>query len=248
VAPVDLVTIHHEGSLANGGAPSDDVGRFKEGGYCCGIGANLYERWRAPADNWATLNYNGEDWTPCYSGDHHTGTALRAQDIDLLHLAYMDAYTRGEVTAAPVVRAHRNSPGSATACPGDFTIERWDDVVAACRPGPSKPPPDDEPSGRSDDMLVIAVPKAGAAANEQPYGFLDPVARKVWSHWGFRIAWDGGGGGDATLHGDSAPRYMNVPGGDNPLVGWAVLDDDGVSKKVCAYGLNGAEYTGRAHA
>ena len=96
-------------------------------------------------------------------------------------------------------------------------------------------------------MNVVAVKKADANANEQPYGFLDPVARKVWSHWGFRISWDGGDG-DSTLHGDSPPRYMNIPG-TAPLVGWAVLERtaNGERAKVCAYGINGAEYTGTAH-
>jgi len=144
--PVDLVTVHHEGSLANGGAPSDNVDRFAHGGYCCGIGATLFKRFRAPADNWATLNFNGQDWTPCFSGDHHTGTRLTDTDIALLHDAFLDAYNRGEVTAQPsIVRAHRNSPGSSTACPGDFTIERWNDVVRACSTaGAPKPEPEPE--------------------------------------------------------------------------------------------------------
>jgi hypothetical protein len=94
-------------------------------------------------------------------------------------------------------------------------------------------------------MLIVTVPKAGEPANEQPFGFLDPIARKVWSHWGFRITWDGGG--VSTLHGDSPPYWIGVPG-SAPLVGWSVLEDKGgPSVRVCAYGINGAEYTGTAH-
>jgi hypothetical protein len=246
MAPVDLVTIHHEGSLAGdpAGEPSDDVARFQHGGYCCGLGATRWERWRAPADNWATLNYNGQDWTPCYSGDHHTGTRLTDMDLLLLHEAFLDAYNRGEVTANPVVRAHRDSPGSSTACPGDYVIDRWDEVVAACRPG--GPPPPDQPAGGTDDMQPIALRKDGKPENEQPFGFLDPVARKVWSHWGFAINWDGGG--DDRLHGDAAPYFVAVPG-TAPLVGWSVLEriDQDRGARVCVYGLNGAEYIGTAH-
>jgi len=240
--PVDLVTIHHEGSLANGGAPSNDVGRFAHGGYTTGLGATLWQRFRAPADAWATLGYNGLDWCPCFSGDHHTGTRLTDTDLRLLHEAFVAAVNDGEVTAAPTVRAHRNSPGSATACPGDYTIERWDEVVAACRMTPVPP----DTTGGSDDMLAIPLVKAGAANNEQPFGFLDPVARKVWSCWGFRITWDGGG--VATLHGEADPRWISVPG-TVPLVSWAELStpDSGKTRRICAYGLNGAEYTGLAH-
>jgi len=248
---VDLVTIHHEGSLANGGAPSDDVARFEHGGYCCGLGETLFERWRAPAENYATLNYNGEDWTPCFSGDHHTGSRLRDADIDLLHAAYLDAYARGEVTADPLVRAHRNSPGSATACPGDYVIERWADIEAACRPGPLPPPaPTDEPAppGKADRMIVnINAPRA--AANEQPYAYLDTTARCVWSFYGLRIRWDGGSGGDSPLVGEHDPRSFGVPG-TAPLLGWAELsrNADGSERRICAYGVQGAQYTGTAHA
>lgn len=239
MAPVDLVTIHHEGSLANGGAPTDQVDRCREGGYTCGLGETLFERWRAPADAYATLNFNGEDWCPVYTGDHHTGTHLRDRDIELLHDAYMDAFNRGEVTAAPLVRAHRNSPGSATACPGDFTIARWAEVEAACRPGTQ--PPDNEPVGGKDDMVPISVEKEGRPANEQPYGFLDATARKVWVYWDLKVNWDGGG--DDKRKGAAAPYWFDVPG-SAPLVGWELVEriDNGRGARVCAFGINGAEY------
>jgi hypothetical protein len=141
---VNLVTIHHEGA----GSPSDNVGRFSEGGYCYGIGVTLYQRFRAPVDNWATLNFNGQDLTICLSGNR-MDYPVTDSDIPLIHGAFMDCYNRGEVTSAPQVRAHRNSPGSSTVCPGDQTMARWNDVANACRvdtptPPTPKPPEDDK--------------------------------------------------------------------------------------------------------
>jgi hypothetical protein len=151
--PVDLVTIHHEG----GGAPSDDVGRFAHGGYCYGIGVSLYERFRAPADGWATMNFNGEDLTICLSGNRMTAP-VTDRDLDLIRGAFLDCYNRGEVTAAPLVRAHRDSPGSATACPGDKTMERWSAVSSACRADGAPPPVggDDVP-GMKDCVDALAT-------------------------------------------------------------------------------------------
>jgi len=140
---VNRVTIHHEG----GGSPSDNVGRFSEGGYCCGIGVTMWEHWRWPEDNWATLNFNGQDVTICLSGnrmDHD----VTPNDINLIHQAFQFYYDNGKVIAVPEVVAHRNSPGSATACPGDRTMNVWNDVVNACRagaaPGPEPKPPEEE--------------------------------------------------------------------------------------------------------
>jgi hypothetical protein len=69
-------------------------------------------------------------------------------DIEVLHAAFMDAYNRGEVTAKPEVIAHKNSPGSATACPGDRSMDRWSDIENACRvsapPQPKPPEPEDD--------------------------------------------------------------------------------------------------------
>ena len=137
MAPVNLVTIHHEGA----GTPTEDVQRFSEGGYCYGLGITTWTRFRAPVDNWATLGFNGLDLTTCFSGDR-TNIPVTDSDLALLHSAFMDCYGRGEVTATPVVRAHRNSPGSSTVCPGDQTMLRWPDIVAACT---YKPPPPPEP-------------------------------------------------------------------------------------------------------
>jgi hypothetical protein len=152
MAPVTLVTIHHEG----GGSPTDNVGRYSEGGYCYGIGITKFERWRAPADNWATLNFNGQDLTICLSGNR-MDYAVTDDDIDLIHGAFMDSFGRGEVTGTPTVRDHQDSPGSATACSGDFTRGRWSDVVAACS-STSAPKPEPEPKPKGGAMDIVRTP------------------------------------------------------------------------------------------
>ena len=143
---VNMVHIHHEG----GGSPTTAAGcaRFSEGGYCCGIGTDTFARWRSASENWATADWNHRDWTPCFSGDRHTGYEITDHDLTVLHNAFMDAYNRGEVTANPQVVAHRNAGGSnATACPGDKAMARWNDIVNACRAGGAAPSPTPPPSG-----------------------------------------------------------------------------------------------------
>jgi N-acetylmuramoyl-L-alanine amidase len=140
VTPVNRVTIHHEGA----GSPSDYVDRFSEGGYCCGIGVNLWKRFRAPRDNWATLNYNHRDLTICLSGNRMIHQ-VTDNDLKLIHDAFTDFYNRGEVTSEPEVVAHRNSAGSQTVCPGDKTMDRWGAVAAQCRLKPIPPPPQPKP-------------------------------------------------------------------------------------------------------
>lgn len=185
MAPVNLVTVHHEGA----GAPTTaaNCARFSEGGYCCGLGTDGYNRFRSSWDNWATLNFNGQDWTPCLSGnrmDH----PVTDNDIATLHNAFMDAYNRGEVTANPQVRAHRNSPGSSTACPGDLTMARWNDVAAACSATTPIPPPTPEPEDDVPD-LTSAINHDGRPVVVQ-VGFDKRLYFKIrnstgggWSSW-----------------------------------------------------------------
>lgn len=251
--PVGLITIHHEGA----GAPCTkaQAQRFSEGGYCYAICTDGWVRFRSPAQNWATFGFNHKDLTICYSGDRHTGYPLSDNDIKSTHEAFMDCLNRKEVQAQAQVRAHRNSPGSSTVCPGDHTMARWPLVVAACRQGTPTPVPVPDPVPEDTDMLVISVEKKGAAGNQKPYAWLDPTARKVWSCWALKIAWDGGTG-DSPLQGTTDPKSFNIPG-SAPLVNWKELEynDDGslfdtqggTRRRVCAYGLNGAEYNGTAH-
>jgi hypothetical protein len=134
-APVALVTIHHEGA----GAPSD-VARGADGGYTYWIGATNITHLRSVWDSFGTLNYNGDSVDVCLSGnrmDH----AVTAADVDLIGQAYDDARRRGYVTDTPTVRAHRDSPGSSTVCPGDRTMDVWPAIVAACTAGAPAPEP-----------------------------------------------------------------------------------------------------------
>jgi hypothetical protein len=90
--------------------------------------------------------------------------AVSDSDITIIRNAVTDARSRGYVVNAPTVRAHRNSPGSSTVCPGDKTMERWSQIVAACTAGatpgptPPKPPEDDDMPKDKDtvDRLVTA--------------------------------------------------------------------------------------------
>jgi hypothetical protein len=67
-------------------------------------------------------------------------------DVELIRQAIADCRARGEVVGNPTVRAHRNSPGSSTVCPGDNVMKLWDQVVAACQAGGTPPTPQPPPS------------------------------------------------------------------------------------------------------
>lgn len=160
MAPVNMVHIHHEG----GGAPctAAECDRFSHGGYCYGIGTDNFRRWRSPAENWATADWNHRDLTLCFSGDRHTGYEVTNHDLIVLHDAFMDSYNRGEVTAAPSVVAHRNAGGSnATACPGDRAMRRFNDIVLACRVagGPRPTPEPTPPKPPEEDIVDLANAK-----------------------------------------------------------------------------------------
>jgi hypothetical protein len=134
-APVELVTAHHEGA----GAPSD-VARGADGGYTYWIGATTWQHLRSVWDSYGTLNYNGDSVDVCLSGNRMEHPVTDA-DVDLIRQAVADARARGYVIDAPTVRAHRDSPGSSTVCPGDRTIDQWPAIVAACTAGASSPAP-----------------------------------------------------------------------------------------------------------
>jgi len=178
----------------------------------------------------------------------HTGTVPLPENRQRIAARFHAAMAKGR-WGADMVCQHRewnpaNKIDAATKVdPAQF--RSW--VAEALKlPGPGpvpKPPPDT--GGGVDDMVVIGLANASAKDNEQPFGYIDTQARRVWSCWGFRITWDGGG--VSTLHGDAMPFYMNIPG-SVPIIGWDVrgVNADG-SKRICAYGMNGAEYTGKAH-
>lgn len=138
--PVSLVTIHHEGA----GTPSD-VPRGAPEGYTYWIGASRWEHLRDVWESFATFHYNHVSLDICLSGNRMS-SRVTDPDIRLIHGAFLDARRRGYVVAAPEVRAHRNSPGSSTVCPGDNTIARWGDVIHACSDLPPAPrPPKPQP-------------------------------------------------------------------------------------------------------
>lgn len=184
---VTLLTVHHEGA----GSPSDDVQRFSSGGYCYGIGTTRWERFRAPADNWATLGFNHKDLTICLSGDR-THIPVTDNDIALIHGAFLDCLNRDEVTDAPLVRAHRNSPGSSTVCPGDQTMARWNDVVNACRTTPIPP--------KELDVLAAATNKDG---HLEVFGIENGAVQHKWrkpdGSWGPWVSFDGSGFADVAV-------------------------------------------------
>jgi hypothetical protein len=153
--PVSLVTIHHEGA----GTPSD-VPRGAAGGYTYWLGLSRYTWLRPVWSSYATLDYNHVSLDVCFSGDRMV-SPVTDSDIALLRSAFSDAWGRGYVVGSPLVRAHRNSPGSSTVCPGDHTMARWADVVAACtKTGPPAPPP------LSKEVEMPGFPSATKPANK----------------------------------------------------------------------------------
>lgn len=152
MSPVTLVTIHHQG----GGAPTDNSGGYSHGGYTYGIGKTRWEHFRSVWDSFATLNFNGESVDVCLSGDRHTGYPVTDADIELIRGAVADARSRGYVVGNPTVRAHQDSPGSATACPGNYTMNVWNKVVAACQAGsqPTTPTTDEDGNGGAMDIVM----------------------------------------------------------------------------------------------
>lgn len=175
-APVGLVTVHHEGA----GAPTDS-GRYAEGGYTYGIGVTYWTHFRDVWSSYATLNYNHVSLDLCLSGNRME-YPVYDKDIEIIRGAVTDARSRGYVIDAPEVRAHRNSPGSSTVCPGDHTMQRWADVVAACTAG-GPPPPE-----VSEMQTATAVNEDGRAEvfSLNPAGDISHKWRNpdgTWSTW-----------------------------------------------------------------
>lgn len=136
--PVLLCTVHHEGA----GAPSD-VPRGEAGGYTYWIGDSRFECLRTVWASFATLGFNHVSLDVCLSGNRMV-YPVTDKDLRLIGAACADARQRGYVVERPKVRAHKDSPGSSTVCPGTYTMKRWPVVVAAVQisgAGPPPPPP-----------------------------------------------------------------------------------------------------------
>jgi len=142
-SPVSIVYIHHEGA----GAPTDTA-RGADGGYTYWIGTTKWQWLRDCWSSYATKSYNGVTVDVCLSGNRMDYNVSDG-DLNLIEGALRDARNRGYVIASPEVRPHKQT--RETACPGDKTMARWNDVAAAVlrgtggsAPAPSPTPP---PSG-----------------------------------------------------------------------------------------------------
>jgi hypothetical protein len=161
-APVSLVTVHHEGA----GAPTDDPARYAHGGYTYGLGPTRWSHLRDVWSSYATLNFNHVSLDLCLSGNRMEYDVTPG-DVDVIRGAVADARARGYVVDAPTVRAHRDSPGSSTVCPGDRTMRVWADVVAACQAGAAPTPPAPEPS-EVVPLTCVASPQRANPAGRTP--------------------------------------------------------------------------------
>jgi hypothetical protein len=186
--PVTLVTVHHEGA----GAPAApaNIGRCAHGGYTYGFGSGAWQRFRDVWSSYATLNFNHVSLDLVLTGnrmDH----AVTDADLASIRAACADARALGYVVGNPTVRAHQNSPGSSTACPGSHTMARWGEVAAACTAGGTTPPPTPPTSGGDD------VPKDK-----------DFVAAFANADGAWRLQYDGG---VQTIRGRFYGSYFTLP-------------------------------------
>lgn len=223
--PVSLVTIHHEG----GGSPTD-VPRGAEGGYTYWVGASYFTWLRNVWDSYATLNYNGVSLDICLSGNR-MDYPLYDRDIQMISNICADARDRGYVVDNPQVRAHKNSPGSSTACPGDNTMARWDEVVAACQKTASSPPSSGDPGGAMEIVrsksgkgyYVVAADGGvfcygdakffGSMGGKKLNAPIVDMAVRPQGDGYLLVATDGGvfAFGAAPFHGSMGGKHLNAP-------------------------------------
>lgn len=161
---VDLVTIHHEGA----GVPTN-YPRGADGGYSIWIGTTNYTLLRAPEVSFATKHFNHVSLDVCLSGNHQV-VPLSTSTIELVRRGVADARNRGWVTDHPNVEPHRAS--FSTACPGDQTMTRWSEVVAACHTPVALPVPKPKVTPMYDPAIVVV---GGIAASAD-----DPKTHGVW--------------------------------------------------------------------
>lgn len=181
MSALTLVTVHHEGSGAP--APAGSIGRCAHGGYTYGFGVGAWERFRSAFDSYATLNYNGRSVDLVLTGNRMEH-AVTDDDLANIAEACADARARGELVGAPTVRDHRDSPGSATACSGDYTRARWAEVVRACTASGSPPPNTgggDEVPGNKD--FVAAFANADGAWRLQYDGGVQTIRGKFYGSY-----------------------------------------------------------------
>ena len=175
-SPVTLVTVHHEG----GGSPTTGSGcsRFAHGGYTYGIGTDGWNRFRDVWSSYATLNYNHVSLDLCLPGNR-MDYVVTDHDLEVIRSACQNARELGYVVSNPTVRAHQNSPGSSTACPGTHTMARWNEVAAACTSAgapPTSPPTAPQTGGAP--LTTVASPKGaqGRVGTARPIPAFGTVA------------------------------------------------------------------------
>lgn len=173
-APVTLITVHHEGAGSPCTAAQSE--RCASGGYTFSIGTDTWRRFRTVWESYATLNYNHVSLDLVLPGNR-MDFPVTDHDLTVIAAATAEARRLGYVTDFPQVRAHRNSPGSSTVCPGNFTMDRWGEVEAACM---ADAPPVPTPTPPEDDMPVFA-----SAVNQdtRPELFVLNVDGSVQHRW-----------------------------------------------------------------
>lgn len=158
---VDKIFVHHEGA----GSPRDDFG-FGAPFYTLGIGLHQTHIWRTPETDIATIHFNHVSMGIVLSGDRTTHP-VTDDDLRLLTEGVRETHGRGYVTDNPTIQAHREVFG--TACPGNKTMDRWPEVVAAIRAGLGSTP---APVPEDDVELILLHP-----SKPLPNDFYDPDLR-----------------------------------------------------------------------
>jgi hypothetical protein len=192
MAPLALVTIHHEGA----GTPTDEP-RGAAGGYTYWVGPTASTRLRSPYQSYATLHYNHVSVDICLSGNRDLHPITDHEFRSLRWIA-ADVRARGELISGPTVRPHRFTFN--TDCPGGQTMNAWPQV-AKCFSAPivnPQPPHAHHPTlaagaygppvTQLQHELVV-----GAGAHLTVDGSFGPYTRQVVMGFQafFRIAVDG---------------------------------------------------------
>lgn len=133
--PVDRIFVHHEGA----GRPRDGVVLEP---YTLIIGLTEWHADGTPSTDYSTKGFNHVSLGICLTGDRHTGYPVTDNDLVLIEQAIRHARNSNWVIESPIILPHKLAPGldTGTVCPGDKTMARWPDVVAALWSGLKTPP------------------------------------------------------------------------------------------------------------
>lgn len=184
--PFSTVVQHHQGA----GAPNDNFA-FAEGGYSYGIGVNGWRLFREPATDYSTIDFNHIVVGVCLSGNRED-YPVTAKDLELIREIGVDAKTRGWLVQAPVVKPHREMPGSNTICPGENAAPPWKQY----------------PGNRQVwDQIVAAYQGAIAIGDDVP-GDKDFVDALTTGEGSWKLQYDGG---VETISGPFYGSYFTLP-------------------------------------